>query len=222
MQKEIVKTEGEGQLETPTINLEVLTRPTPKENIRQRKGKGGMTFSYVEVGYVIKTLNDAFSPLNWDFKVVKNLQSATEVIVQGELTVKDHKGSTVTKTQFGCADVKTNVPVGDIYKAATSDALKKCASLLGLALDVYAPNLEMTEPMITPEQSKKIFAQMNELGKEKKWIEEVALKQPIKSLTKEQATAWIDVFEKKIAEKPPAQEPVDPDMESLGQGAEEY
>jgi hypothetical protein len=48
------------------------------------------------------------------------------------------------KTQFGSAEVKrarkTGLPrrsIGDDLKAASSDALKKASSLLGLALDLY-------------------------------------------------------------------------------------
>jgi hypothetical protein len=49
----------------------------------------------------------------------------------------------LVKTQFGSAEVKrarkTGLPlsIGDDLKAASSDALKKASSLLGLALDLY-------------------------------------------------------------------------------------
>jgi hypothetical protein len=50
------------------------------------------------------------------------------------------------KTQFGGADIKRHasgaksgrpLSIADDYKAAASDALKKCASLLGIGLDLY-------------------------------------------------------------------------------------
>lgn len=49
----------------------------------------------------------------------------------------------ITKIQFGCQPIEylkdsdTPVSLGDAYKGAASDALKKCASLLGVALDLY-------------------------------------------------------------------------------------
>jgi len=201
----VVKTQG--------IDFSVLDTKTPPEYIKKRQGAGGKMFSYVEVGYVIRKLNEAFSPLNWDFKITDKIEKAKEVIVQGELTVKDHQGNSVVKTQFGQGDFKTNVSMGDIYKAASSDALKKCASLLGLALDVYAPQLENwdrdTIPVVeseTPTQSynviteaqrRKIFVQLNILEKDKIWFEGFA--GPIEEITRGDASSYIDQFEKQIA-----------------------
>ena len=63
-------------------------------------------------------------------------------------------GQTIVKTQFGGADIKRHasgassgrpLSIADDYKAAASDALKKCASLLGIGLDLYGrdrPELE--------------------------------------------------------------------------------
>ena len=60
----------------------------------------------------------------------------------GKLTVKNDKGNTISKTQFGRADIKMlkaggMVDFGNDLKAAATDSLKKCASLLGIASDVY-------------------------------------------------------------------------------------
>ena len=42
-----------------TINLSVLTRPFPKHQIRQRKGRKGKTLDYVATHAVISRLNEA-------------------------------------------------------------------------------------------------------------------------------------------------------------------
>ena len=67
-------------------------------------------------------------------------QDPQEVVIRGRLTVHAKHG-TIVKEQFGSASVKRSngsiTSLGDDLKAATSDALKKCASLLGLALDLY-------------------------------------------------------------------------------------
>src|SRR5205823_7928980 len=69
-----------------------------------------------------------------------------EVIVEARLTVRTPGGQTIVKTQFGGAEIKRHasgsrsgrpLSIADDYKAAASDALKKCASLLGIGLDLY-------------------------------------------------------------------------------------
>ena len=124
----------------------VINVRTPEEFIRSKPGRGSKTVRYVEGGYVIAKLNQAFGPLSWDFEVVeqgtterKNEKNAEgEVWVKGKLTIVDHKqGFRVSKTQYGQHNIHTSVPIGDAFKAAGTDALKKCASMLGVALDVY-------------------------------------------------------------------------------------
>jgi hypothetical protein len=126
--------------------IRILQR-TPKEYIYTRPAKGGGTWDYVPGGYIEKVLNYAFG-WNWDFKIIKQecLMLETDhgqVITWGELTVKDDAGHQITKSQNGRADVKykkgTKVPMdlGNDYKASATDCMKKCASMLGIASDVY-------------------------------------------------------------------------------------
>lgn len=138
----------ENQLEQTTIknNLtiqELIGGPTPKEHVKQREGSFGMVFDYVEPGYVISKLNAAFGGA-WSFEtelVATETLKGGHIIVKGRLTV----GQTV-REQFGSAQLKMTKEeprrvvgeVGDSVKMAASDALKKCASLYGLALDVYS------------------------------------------------------------------------------------
>jgi hypothetical protein len=138
--KAIVKKQATG---LANWQIQALQAKTPKENIFKRQGRGNRWVDYVKIGYTIQQLNKIFSPLGWDFEIVEDKETDKDVILKGKLTIKDHKGHTVTKTQYGQSDKqKTGVPLGDTYKAAASDCLKKCASLLGLSLDVYAPVLE--------------------------------------------------------------------------------
>jgi hypothetical protein len=60
--------------------------------------------------------------------------------------VRTPGGQTIVKTQFGGAEIKRHasgprsgrpLSIADDYKAAASDSLKKCASLLGIGLDLY-------------------------------------------------------------------------------------
>ena len=129
---------------SPRAN-EVIRTITPKEFVKQRKGRAGMIFDYVEIGYVISQLNKAFTPLGWQFEILQEKVMSNEVYVRGELTIKDYKtGYEVSKTQYGTKEIYPNnkTPIGDLLKAASSDALKKCASLFGIALDIYWKQLD--------------------------------------------------------------------------------
>ncbi len=126
--------------------LSFITQKTPAKYIKTRPGPGGTQLSYVEIGYVINMLNQVFG-WDWDFKILDQQIGKKQVWVRGELTVRA-KGHTITKGQFGGADIKFNrqsgepVSIADDLKAAGSDCLKKCASMLGIAGDVYWQELE--------------------------------------------------------------------------------
>lgn len=133
------------------IKLSLLQRraidvPTPPEFIKTRPGKGGKELSYVEGGYVVARLNAAFSPIGWQFEVVKETIIADEIWVMGRLTVIDHKNNfRVSKEQYGTKKREDKMMLGDALKGAATDALKKCASYFGIALDVYWDKLSDDE-----------------------------------------------------------------------------
>jgi hypothetical protein len=125
--------------------VDFLMQRTPRREIKMRAGRGGLQFAYVEHGYVTERLNLVFG-FNWDFEVVDKQILDDEVIVEARLTVRTPGGQTIVKTQFGGAEIKRHasgprsgrpLSIADDYKAAASDALKKCASLLGIGLDLY-------------------------------------------------------------------------------------
>jgi hypothetical protein len=125
--------------------VDFLLQRTPRHEIKYRQGRGGLQFAYVEHGYVTERLNMVFG-FNWDFEVVDKQILEDEVIVEAKLTVRTPGGQTIVKTQFGGADIKRHasgtkngrpLSIADDFKAAASDALKKCASLLGIGLDLY-------------------------------------------------------------------------------------
>jgi hypothetical protein len=126
--------------------LKFILQKTPLKYIKTRPGPGGISLNYVEVGYVINVLNQVFG-WDWDFKVLDQQIGNKQVWVRGELTVR-LKGHTIVKGQYGGADIKFNrrdseaVSIADDLKAAASDCLKKCASLMGIASDVYFQDLD--------------------------------------------------------------------------------
>jgi hypothetical protein len=119
------------------MNRELLEKPFDKEQIKQRKGNFGEMIDYVETHAVIQRLNDCFDG-QWSFEVLAQENNGNQVMVLGKLTAEG-----VSKTQFGCSSITTNsktgevVSLGDDWKAATSDALKKSASLFGIGLHLY-------------------------------------------------------------------------------------
>lgn len=141
--------------------LKIVQR-TPSNETYRRKGKGGKDFTYVTGNYIIKCLNFAFG-WNWDFEITSHGIEKKQIWAMGKLTVKSSDGKqTITKTQFGRSDIKFlkdgsgHVDFGNDLKAASTDAMKKCASMLGIASDIYGKmeykeevNVEIVEQKIT-------------------------------------------------------------------------
>ncbi|HBI50249.1 MAG TPA: hypothetical protein DDY21_00145 [Candidatus Moranbacteria bacterium] len=126
--------------------LAFLLGKTPTQHIYERPAKGGGKWTYVTGVYVTKVLNYVFG-WNWDFQIVDKGREGNLVWVQGRLQIRDDNGNVrIIKEQFGRADVKMkkgeNTPLdyGNDLKSASTDALKKCASELGIAGDVYGKN----------------------------------------------------------------------------------
>ncbi len=121
------------------MNRELLEQPFDPAQIRQRQGHFGNLLDYVEGHAVIQRLNDALDG-NWSFEVVEHgvIEEHGEVLVLGRLSTE-----IVTKTQFGSSVITRAKETGDVisladdFKAAATDALKKCATQLGVGLYLY-------------------------------------------------------------------------------------
>jgi len=121
------------------MNRELLEKPFDPSQIKQREGSFGKILDYIEGHAVINRLNDAFDA-NWSFAILKNeiLKETDEVVVIGELRAGD-----IVKTQFGSSRITKAresgemVSLADDLKAAATDAIKKCASLMGVGLHLY-------------------------------------------------------------------------------------
>jgi hypothetical protein len=134
--------------------MNVLTQSTPPAAIKTRRGRGGKTLSYVSHDWVTRQLNEAFN-WQWSFEILSERilpdeAAPREVVVKGRLTIHTTHGDLI-KNQFGSSEVKRTksgdlISLGDDLKAAASDALKKCASLLGLALDLYGDDSPTPPP----------------------------------------------------------------------------
>ena len=123
--------------------MRLLTRPF--SDIKSRPGRNGQAIQYVEGHAIVQRLNEALAG-DWSFKVLEHDVREGEVIVLGELRAGDRVkqafgGSEVTRTRDGKV-----VSLADDLKSAATDALKKAATLLGVALQLYG----VEEPPVTP------------------------------------------------------------------------
>ena len=127
-----------------------LSKPFDQKDISKRSDGRGGQLSYVSHGKVTERLNDVLGPDGWHWEELDMIQMQEEVIVKYRMGVPDEKGGIVWKTQYGSARImypkecpfEKHVPeniicLGDNFKSAVSDALKKCASLHGVALHLY-------------------------------------------------------------------------------------
>jgi len=124
--------------------LNFLLKKTPQIHIYQRPAKGGGKWDFVTGTYMKKVLNMMFG-WDWDFEVIQFEYTNDQALVLGKLSCRVD-GRQIVKMQCGRADIKhkkgTNDPLdlGNDLKAATTDSLKKCASELGVASDIYGKN----------------------------------------------------------------------------------
>lgn len=163
--------------------VQKIFNSTPKKYQYDRPGKAGGTWTFVKASYVRRVLDSVFG-FNWDFEVETGLKEAYEVaiatgmcVVKGTITARvkvDGKFIDLRKTQFGRCEVKfrkeTRDPLdfGNDMKGAVSDCLKKCASLFGIAADVYeADEFMEIEVVEADDNSKRTKAAEDRLKKAK-------------------------------------------------------
>lgn len=126
------------------FQLQMLLRRTPAAYVRERPAKGGGKWKYTPGGYVKKALNIMFA-WDWDFEIMDKQILFNEVVVTGKLTCRSN-GHTIVKMQMGNKEIifkkgtETPLSIGNDFKAAATDALKKCAADLGIAADIYNAN----------------------------------------------------------------------------------
>lgn len=120
-----------------TLDLTKLNAKFDESLIKERRGSYGKTLIYVETPEYIKRLNDIFEG-EWDWSVTTEVANDNFIVVKGHL-----RTGMITKEAFGSAVIKkaksTGQPInlGDDYKSAASDALKKACSLFGIGLHLW-------------------------------------------------------------------------------------
>lgn len=133
----------------------VIERPLDRSMIKERDAGFGKKLSYISGSTVINILNDAFGFYGWNWEIVeqkvieslpkynksKNTMEEQPPYVQvlGRLTipmlgiVKEQYG---TKILIGGASEQEGAT-----KSATTDAMKKCATMLGIGIELYEDSI---------------------------------------------------------------------------------
>jgi len=180
--------------------VDELTAATPNDWVLERPIGGGGNAPYVPGFRFIERLNTCFGLL-WSFDALEAFTQDGHVVVKGELTVhvpgqsitignetRTIEPITIKKVQYGSSEVKKYrtsggshkagdmLSLGNDFKAAATDALKKCGILFGMFSDVYrqrAGEEEGSRP--TKQQLEAVYLRGKNFGwspeETDKWIE---------------------------------------------------
>lgn len=121
------------------IDMPKLTAPFSKESIRQRPGRAGKRYNFVNVDDFIERMNDVFEG-EWSLAVDRIEPIGNEMIAICTVSVIVG-GTRIAKTQAAGKSIMKDkdgnaVSVADDMKSAISLAFKKCCNMFGVGLDV--------------------------------------------------------------------------------------
>jgi hypothetical protein len=140
----VVSDEGAEPAVTAAPDGELYSRLAAPFDVTFRDLRGGVELEYITGEQATTRLYVTLGFLNWSFRIVEHgiHAEADECWALGEITVM-LEGRTVTRQQFGSQKIKrsrasgTPLDIGFDLKGAATDALKKCASLIGVALYLW-------------------------------------------------------------------------------------
>lgn len=173
MEKEIIEVNGGAIVVTGEYNdiinqvreyvNKIRHSPTPKDRIKYRPGPKGKQLKYVDRMYMCETLDKDY-PL-WEFQLVPNTYETLfdHVQIMGTLKVVDPTSKQVRSfTCFGQESIKRDKETHEIEnleyaKFAETDCLKRCASMLGIASDVYSEDIKTEDELVISEDEIKFF-----------------------------------------------------------------
>lgn len=121
--------------------LASLSAPFPP-NVERTLSKGGASLTYIPVSEVINRLNRVLGFDGWSSEIVKCERDALDpdfIVAHVRMTVRCEPFGVVVKDGFGGQKIKRTrtgdiVDLGDEFKGAVSDALKKAAQQFGVGL----------------------------------------------------------------------------------------
>lgn len=117
-----------------------LSEPFPK-SVEKVLKKGGVGLTYIPISEVINRLNVTLGPGCWQTRIISVQRDSidTEFIVAHVELMAEIEGVLVVKHGIGGSKIKRMksgdiVDLGDDYKGAVSDAIKKAAQQFGVGL----------------------------------------------------------------------------------------
>ena len=128
-----------------------LVRPLPAEAVTPHPTKTYL--SSIKSIYVTERLNEVFGVGSWRVEVDKVDQSNKMVVVKVRLTIPAYG------IDYECYGGNDNSDLGDAYKGATTDALTKIASWLGIGQEVFKGETGKALQRTTPKKEKKTLTE---------------------------------------------------------------
>lgn len=108
--------------------------------------RAGMTMTSVKAQYVVERLNEVCGLDGWRHEG-KYVDTDSGIIFEGMLLL-DNGEKAIAQYGVGYGEKRKNL--GDAYKSAKTDSLSKCASLFGLANDVFKGLVSPPKKAYTP------------------------------------------------------------------------
>ena len=201
--------------------LEALSAPFPKE-LERSLDKGGVTLTYIPVSEVITRLNEVLGVFGWSYTIMKcdrDIVDPDFIVAHvrlkvGEMIKDGVGGQKIKRTRAG--DI---LDLGDEYKGAVSDALKKAAQAFGVGLylarsvSTHTPagqhtrqqgetNVTEIAGLATDKQQNMIRAVCKSMGK--------VPPHNLQAMTKREASAYIDSLKAGAQPAPTYDSPEEP------------
>jgi recombination DNA repair RAD52 pathway protein len=119
-----------------------LAEPFPQE-MEKVVVKSGVQLIYIPVSEVINRLNKFLGMENWSFEIIscgRDQADPDYILAHARITYTPEGGAPIVRDGFGGSKVKRSkqssqiIDLGDDFKGAVSDALKKAAQTLGVGL----------------------------------------------------------------------------------------
>lgn len=180
-----------------------LAEPFPEE-MEKVLVKSGVSLVYLPISEVINRLNKVLGVENWSFEIIsvrRDDVDTDEIIAHVSLSA-EIDGKSIVKHGFGGQTVKRQkkdnrpVDLGNDFKGAVSDALKKAAQQLGIGLYLArsADAMDAEDAIYSAPQQQEPVSPLDE-----KWSNFVSV---TKTLTQEQKDSLNDFWAKHSGGKP--------------------
>lgn len=134
-------------METKTITAEMrsaLSTPLPPEAVSPHPTKKFL--SSIKSIYVTERLNDVFGIGRWRLCTDIVDRQDKMIVVKVRFSIPEYG------IEYECFGGNDNPDLGDAYKGATTDALTKIASWLGIGAEVYRGEVGKPQPQPQPQR----------------------------------------------------------------------